>query len=65
MDMPKPKILDVIKSVLSAAFGVQSDKNRLKDFEQGSLPVYIITGLIFIALFVGGLIFLVSRIVGS
>ncbi|MGZ8095021.1 MAG: DUF2970 domain-containing protein [Methylosarcina sp.] len=63
--MPKPKILDVIKSVLSAAFGVQSDKNRLKDFEQGSLPVYIITGLIFIALFVGGLIFLVSRIVGS
>lgn len=63
--MPKPKILDVIKSVLSAAFGVQSNKNRLKDFEQGSLPVYIITGLIFIALFVGGLIFLVSRIVGS
>jgi hypothetical protein len=65
MDMPKPKILDVVKSVLSAAFGVQSDKNRLKDFEQGSLPVYIITGLIFIALFVGGLIFLVSKIVGS
>jgi hypothetical protein len=63
--MPKPTILDVVKSVVSAAFGVQSDKNRLKDFEQGSLPVYIIAGLIFIALFVGGLIFIVSRIVGS
>jgi hypothetical protein len=63
--MPKPTILEVVKSVLSAAFGVQSDKNRLKDFEQGSLPVYIITGLIFIALFVGGLIFLVSRVVSS
>jgi len=63
--MPKPTILDVAKSVVSAAFGVQSDKNRLKDFEQGSLPVYIIAGLIFIALFFFFLIFIVSRIVGS
>lgn len=65
MGMPKPTIIEVVKSVLSAAFGVQSDKNRLKDFEQGSLPVYLVTGLIFTVLFVMGLIFLVSKIVGS
>jgi len=61
--MPKPTIIEVIRSVLSAAVGVQSDKNRLKDFGQGSLPVYIITGLIFTVLFVMSLIFLVSKVV--
>lgn len=63
--MPKPTIIEVIKSVLSAAVGVQSDKNRLKDFEQGSLPVYIVAGLIFTALFVIGLIFIVTKVIGA
>lgn len=63
--MPKPTIIEVIKSVLSAAVGVQSEKNRLKDFEQGSLPVYIVAGLIFTALFVIGLIFLVTKVIGA
>jgi hypothetical protein len=62
--MPKPTITQVIKSVLAAAIGVQSDKNRLKDFEQGSLSTYIIAGVIFTALFVCGLIFLVSTVLG-
>lgn len=65
MGVTKPTIFEVIKSVLSAAIGVQSDKNRLKDFEQGSLPVYIIAGLIFTVLFVLGLIFLVSKVTAS
>ena len=55
----------VIKSVLAAAVGVQSDENRQKDFEQGSLSTYIIAGLIFTALFVLGLIFLVSTVLGN
>lgn len=63
--MPKPTIIEVIKSVLSAAVGVQSNKNRLKDFEQGSLAVYIVAGLIFTALFVIGLVFLVSKVIGA
>jgi len=58
----KPKIMQLIKSVLSAAIGVQSDENRRKEFEQGSLTTYIIAGVIFTALFVGGLILLVSMI---
>jgi hypothetical protein len=62
--MSKVNIIEIIKSVLSAAIGVQSDENRKKDFEQGSLSTYIVAGLIFTVLFVGFLIFLVSRILG-
>jgi hypothetical protein len=61
--MSKPKITQLIKSVLSAAMGVQSEANRRKEFEQGSLSSYVIAGVIFTALFVGGLILLVSLIV--
>ncbi|MDO9423571.1 MAG: DUF2970 domain-containing protein [Methylobacter sp.] len=63
--MSKPTITQVIKSVLAAAIGVQSDDNRQKDFEQGSLSTYIIVGVVFTVLFVCGLIFLVSTILGK
>ncbi len=63
--MSKPSVIQVIKSVLSAIIGVQSEKNRQKDFEQGSLSTYVIVGIIFIALFVFGLVSLVSVIVGD
>ena len=32
----KPGLLSVIKSILAAGIGVQSDKNRQRDFEQGN-----------------------------
>lgn len=60
--MSKPTIIDVVKSVLAAAIGVQSKKNRLKDFEQGSLPIYLITGLIFTILFIATLVWIVSAV---
>jgi hypothetical protein len=63
--MSKTNILTVIKSVLAAAIGVQSDQNRKKDFEEGSLSSYIIAGLIFTVLFILALSFLVTKIVGS
>jgi hypothetical protein len=63
--MSKPTITQVIKSVLAAAIGVQSDENRQKDFTQGSLSTYVIAGLIFTVLFVSGLVFLVSTILGK
>ncbi|GAB4257061.1 MAG: hypothetical protein Kow0065_06110 [Methylomicrobium sp.] len=62
--MSKPTLLNVIKSVLAAAIGVQSDKNRRQDFEHGKLSNYIVVGLIFTALFVMILVFLVSKITG-
>lgn len=65
MSMSKPTIAQVIKSVLAAAIGVQSDDNRQKDFTQGSLSMYVIAGLIFTVLFVSALVFLVSTILGK
>ncbi len=62
--MSKPTIIEIIKSVLSAAIGVQSDANRKKDFEQGSLSTYVVVGLIFTLLFVAFLVFLVTSILG-
>ncbi|MDO9169649.1 MAG: DUF2970 domain-containing protein [Methylobacter sp.] len=63
--MSKPTITQVIKSVLAAAIGVQSNDNRQKDFQQGALSTYIIVGVVFTVLFVCGLIFLVSTILGK
>lgn len=62
--MSKPNIVQVIKSVLSAAIGVQSGDNRERDFTQGSFTTYVIAGIVFTILFVLGLIFLVSNIIG-
>lgn len=62
--MPEPSILQIIRSVLAAFIGVQSDKNRQADFEQGSPISFIIVGLIFTVLFVLAIIFVVSKVTG-
>ena len=61
--MSKPTITQIFKSVLAAFIGVQSEDNRKKDFEHGSLSSYVIAGFIFTVLFVVAIIFLVSAIV--
>ena len=58
----KSEIIQLVKSVFSAAIGVQTDENRRKEFEQGSLTAYVIAGIIFTVLFVSILILLVSMI---
>jgi hypothetical protein len=55
--------LQVLKSVLAAFIGVQSDKNRQADFEQGSIKAYVIAGVVFTVLFVCLIIFVVSKVV--
>ncbi len=60
--MSKPNLLHIIKSVLAAGIGVQSNKNREIDFEHGSLPSYLIVGLIATVLFILSLIFIVSKV---
>jgi hypothetical protein len=60
MSMSKPTITQVVKSVLAAFIGVQSETNRKKDFEHGSLSTYVIAGFIFTVLFVAAIIFIVS-----
>ena len=60
--MAEQSFLQLIKSVLAAFIGVQSDKNRQADFEQGSMKSFIVGGVIFTALFVCLVIFVVSKV---
>jgi hypothetical protein len=50
------------KSVGAAFFGVQSDNNRERDFNQGKLSHFIIAGLIGVAIFIGVLVAVVSLV---
>ncbi|MDD1782126.1 DUF2970 domain-containing protein [Enterovibrio sp. ZSDZ35] len=61
----KVGILEIVKSVFAAMFGVQSDKNRQRDFQQASMVPYIVVGVVFVILFVLGLIGVVSLITPS
>ncbi|WP_320823397.1 DUF2970 domain-containing protein [Reinekea sp.] len=58
----KPTFWQVTKSVFAAAIGVQSNRNREQDFKSASIWPFVIGGLIFTALFVGGLITLVNMV---
>jgi hypothetical protein len=63
--MSKPTIIQVIKSVLAAAIGVQSDESSQRDFKPEHLSMYIIGGLVFTVLFISVLVYVVSMILGK
>ena len=46
------KLIDVIKSVLASFFGVQSEKNRARDFTHGKPAHFIIIGIVLTLVFV-------------
>ena len=48
----KPNLISVVKSILAAGIGVQSDKNRTRDFEQGNPVTFIVGGIVFTLLFI-------------
>lgn len=53
---------NTFKSVAAAFFGVQSNKNREKDFTEGKLSHFIFVGIISVAIFIAVLMFLVSLV---
>ena len=55
----------VVLSVIQASFGVQSEKNRERDFTQGKLITFIVAALIFTSLFVGVLLLVVKTVLNS
>ena len=58
-----PGLFDVVKSVLAAAFGVQSEENRERDFKHGKASHFIAVGIAFTVIFVLVLIAIVSSVV--
>jgi len=57
---PPPSLLQTIVSVLASFFGVQSSKNRERDFSSGRAPVFIAVGLVATVLFVLTLVLVVK-----
>ena len=51
-DSGKLSLLQTIGSVLASFFGVQSGRNRQRDFQRGSAPKFIAVGLVLTALLV-------------
>ena len=60
MSAQKPNLLQVIKAVLGAMVGVQSERQRQQDFAASSPLPYIVVGIIFTLLFVVALLLVVS-----
>jgi len=63
---PKKKqtLWQVFTSTCAAAFGVQTDKNRERDFAEGKISNYIIAGIVFTVIFIAAITVIV-RIVLS
>lgn len=62
-DTKKIGLWHLVISTLGAAFGVQSHKIHEKDFQQSSPIPYIIAGIVFTALFILSLVFIVSLVI--
>lgn len=60
----KPTLMQVVASVLSAAFGVQSSANRERDFQHGSATTYIVAGAIFTVVFILVILTIVRMVIG-
>jgi len=55
--------LQIVSSVFAAGLGVQSSKNRERDFKQGRIGVFIAAGIIFTLLFIGVVALVVQAVV--
>lgn len=66
-DKPAPglSLWQVIGSVFAAAFGVQSEKNRQRDFSRAKPSTYIIAGILFTLAFILLIVTIVRIVLGS
>lgn len=65
MGTEKPSVFQVIQSVIAAMFGVQSARNRQRDFTAGEARYYIIGGIIFVILFILILFIIVNLVLAK
>lgn len=61
----KPTFLQIVTSTIAAAFGVQSNKNRERDFKHGNITTYIVAGVTFTVLFVLAVVLVVQAVLNS
>jgi len=58
-------MLSVIKSILAAFIGVQSNQNRQQDFTHGKASHFIIAGIIGVVLFIALLVIIVNIVLST
>lgn len=56
-------LMELIGTTLAAALGVQSSKNKVRDFERGKPIQFILSGAIFTLIFVAILVGIVKSLV--
>lgn len=61
----RPNALQVIWSVIAALFGVQSQKNRDRDFRKGDPRDYIVVYVVLVIVLVAGMIMVVNAVLES
>ncbi|WP_297188301.1 DUF2970 domain-containing protein [uncultured Porticoccus sp.] len=61
----KPGFWQIVFSTLAAFLGVQSSKNRERDFKHGNIYAYIASGLIFTVLFIFCVVMVVKLVLKS
>lgn len=64
MTEAKASTWQIIKAVLGAFVGVQSEKQRQQDFQSKSIVPYIVVGIIIALLFVATLLLTVTLVLG-
>ena len=57
------KFKQILQSTLAAAFGVQSHKNGVQDFEEGNAGWFILAGIIFTVVFIFTVLTVVNLVV--
>lgn len=59
----KLNALQVVGSVFAAGLGVQSSKNRERDFKQGRIGVFIAAGILFTLAFIAVVVLVVQAVI--
>lgn len=60
-----PSFWQIVFSTMSAFLGVQSNKNRVRDFKHGNFLAYVVSGLIFTAIFIFCVISVVKLVLSN
>ena len=61
----RPGLLAIIQSILAAAFGVQSERARERDFTRGRPLPYIIGGAVFTLVLIVALVLVVQLVLAG
>lgn len=61
----KVSFLSMIQSVFAAIFGIQSDKNREKDFKKGDASQFIVLGIIAVVAIMATMAIVVNQVLES